>query len=64
MRTLLQEADEEQAKAAVYVYIDGMSQNEAADLLGVSRRTVGNLLDRFNGWARKRMQKKPIKTDD
>ena len=36
MRTLLQEADEEQAKAAVYVYIDGMSQNEAAELLGVS----------------------------
>ena len=63
MRTLLTEADEDQAQAAVYVYIDGMSQNEAAELLGVSRRTVGNLLDRFNAWARKRMNKTASKTD-
>ena len=63
MRTLLSEADEEQAQAAVYVYIDGMSQNEAAELLGVSRRTVGNLLDRFNAWARKRMNKSAVKSE-
>ena len=63
MRTLLTEAEPDQAQAAVYVYIDGMSQNEAAELLGVSRRTVGNLLERFNTWARKRIDKPTAKTD-
>jgi RNA polymerase sigma-70 factor (ECF subfamily) len=50
-RRLLARADLEQAKAALYVYLDGMSHQEAADLLGVSKRTVGNLLDRFRAWA-------------
>lgn len=57
LRCLLSEADEEQARAAVYVYVDGLSQSEAAQLLGVSRRTIGNLLERFNTWAKKRMEK-------
>jgi RNA polymerase sigma-70 factor (ECF subfamily) len=52
MRDLLARADELQARAAVYVYVDGMSHDEAAELLSVSRRTVGNLLDRFVAWAR------------
>ena len=55
LRKLLSEAEPEQAQAAVYVYIDGMSHQDAADLLKVSRRSVGNLLDRFNQWARKRL---------
>ena len=54
LRRLLAEADEQQAKAAVYVYLDGMSHEEAAELLGVSKRTVGNLIERFLGWANKR----------
>lgn len=62
MRTLLTEAEDDQARAAIYVYIDGMSQNEAAELLGVSRRTVGNLLERFNSWARKRMDEPSVKS--
>lgn len=36
------------AEAAVYVLMDGMSHAEAAELLGVSRRTVGNLLLDFH----------------
>lgn len=51
-RALLADADERQAQAAVYVYIDGMSHDEAAEMLGVSRRTVGNLLERFTAWVR------------
>jgi len=51
MRRLLAEADEECGRAAIYVLIDGMSHAEAADILGVSRRTVGNLLERFKNWA-------------
>jgi len=54
LRRLLSEADEQQARAAVYVYLDGMSHEEAAELLGVSKRTVGNFIDRFLAWARQR----------
>ena len=38
--------------------LDGMSHAEAAELLGVSRRTVGNLLARFEGFARQHVEKK------
>lgn len=51
LRRILGEADEQQARAAIYVYLDGMSHEEAAELLGVSKRTVGNLLDRLQAWA-------------
>jgi RNA polymerase sigma-70 factor (ECF subfamily) len=51
LRRLLAEADERQAAAAVYVLLDGMSHEEAASVLGVSKRTVGNLLERFQAWA-------------
>jgi RNA polymerase sigma-70 factor (ECF subfamily) len=50
LRWLLAHADERQAQAAIYVYLDGMSYEEAAPLLGVSKRTVGNLLERFQEW--------------
>jgi RNA polymerase sigma-70 factor (ECF subfamily) len=50
MRWLLANADERQAQAAIYVFVDGMSYDEAAPLLGVSKRTVGNLLERFQTW--------------
>lgn len=56
LRRLLAEADEKQACAAVYVYLDGMSHEEAAELLGVSKRTVGNLIERFLAWANKRSE--------
>jgi RNA polymerase sigma-70 factor (ECF subfamily) len=51
LRKLLASADEQQAQAAIYVFLDGMSHQEAAEVLGVSKRTVGNLLERFQKWA-------------
>ncbi len=51
LRRLLATADERQAAAAVYVFLDGMSHEEAASVLGTSKRTVGNLLERFQAWA-------------
>lgn len=56
LRRLLVTADERQAAAAVYVFIDGMSHEEAAELLGVSKRTVGNLLERFQAWAQEQLE--------
>ena len=64
VRKLLAKADPEQAKAAVCVYIDGMSHSEAAEILDVSRRTVGNLLDRFNTWAQGFIQQGEVDTLD
>jgi RNA polymerase sigma-70 factor (ECF subfamily) len=52
VRQLLAEAEPDCAVAAVYVHIEGMSHEEVGLLLGVSRRTVGNLLERFAKWAR------------
>jgi len=52
VRALISRADAKQAEAAFYVYVDGLSQDEAAELLGVSQRTVSNLLTRFAVWAR------------
>jgi RNA polymerase sigma-70 factor (ECF subfamily) len=52
VRRLMQEAPDPQwATAAAYIYMDGMTHQEASKALGVSRRTVGNLLDRFHSWA-------------
>ncbi len=51
LRFLLSAADEAQARAAVYVYLDGMTYDETAEVMQVSRRTVANLLDRFRRWA-------------
>jgi RNA polymerase sigma-70 factor (ECF subfamily) len=55
MRRLLAEAEPRCAEAALAVFVDGMSHAEAAEVLQVSRRTVGNLCDRFVSWARKRL---------
>lgn len=47
LQRVLAEADDVSAQAAIYVYVDGMSRAEAASVLGVSPRTVGNFLRRF-----------------
>lgn len=52
MRDLLARADERQAQAALLVFVDGLTQDEAAQIMQVSRRTVGNLCARFVEWAR------------
>ena len=37
---------------AIYYFVDQMNQDEIADVLGVSRRTVGNRLEEFRVRAR------------
>ena len=62
VRRLLEDVpDPAWASAVSYVIMDGMSHDEAAGHLGVSRRTVGNLIDRFTQWAQERLAHSPIK---
>lgn len=49
-------APERELRAAVYCYVDGMTQEEAADLLGVTSRTIRNLLRRFERRAEQTQQ--------
>jgi len=39
---------EQEARAAVYYHLDGMTHAEIADVLGCSRRHVGDLLERVS----------------
>jgi RNA polymerase sigma factor (sigma-70 family) len=59
-REILTQADEREAEAALAVFVDGMSHEEAAEVLGVSRRTIGNLLERFGERARE-VQRRSMK---
>jgi RNA polymerase sigma-70 factor (ECF subfamily) len=59
LRALLVRVPPDQARAAVYVHLDGMSHEEAAALLGVSRRTVGNLLERLSAWVQEQTTSLP-----
>jgi RNA polymerase sigma-70 factor (ECF subfamily) len=47
VRAMLGEVEERVASAAICVHIDGMTHDEASKHLGVSLRTVANLLTRF-----------------
>ncbi len=40
---------------AVLVYLDELTEEQAADTLGISRKTVGERLKRFREHARKRI---------
>jgi RNA polymerase sigma-70 factor (ECF subfamily) len=51
VRAVLAQLPEELGEIAVYYYIDQMNQDEIAELLGVSRRTVGNRLEEFHAAA-------------
>ncbi len=46
VRAELARLPDEEARAAVYYHLDGMSHAEISDVLGCSRRHVGNLLER------------------
>jgi RNA polymerase sigma-70 factor, ECF subfamily len=46
VRAELAQLPEDEARAAVYYHLDGMSHAEIAELLGSSRRHVGHLLER------------------
>ncbi len=45
---MLRRLDDDTAKAAIFSFVDGMTHAEIADLLGCSRRHVGNLLQRLS----------------
>jgi RNA polymerase sigma-70 factor (ECF subfamily) len=47
LRQVLAGLSEDEARAAVYHYMDGMSHGEIAEQLGCARRTVGDLLERM-----------------
>jgi len=47
MARVLAEVAEELGQVAVYYYLDDLNQDEIAELLGTSRRTVGNRLEEF-----------------
>jgi RNA polymerase sigma factor (sigma-70 family) len=53
VRQLLTRMPDELARVAVYYYIDEMTHDEIARLIGCSRRQVGNLLERAHSFARK-----------
>ncbi len=48
VRAELAQFPEDEARAAVYAFLDGMSHAEIAEVLGCSRRHVGNLLERVD----------------
>jgi|SRR5215510_9941287 len=48
LRGVLALLADDEARAAVYHYLDGMSHAEVAEVLGCSRRHVGNLLERVS----------------
>jgi RNA polymerase sigma-70 factor (ECF subfamily) len=41
---------EELAKAAIYHFVDGLTHQEISEILGCSRRHVGDLLARISTW--------------
>jgi RNA polymerase sigma-70 factor (ECF subfamily) len=47
VRQVLQQVPEELQEAAIYFFVDGLTYDEIAPLLGVSRRTVTNRLSAF-----------------
>jgi RNA polymerase sigma factor (sigma-70 family) len=58
LRDLLERMPEPLAQAAVYYYLDDLTHEEIAEILGCSRRHVGNLLARLSGWARATTEEK------
>ena len=48
IRAELAQMPEDEARAVVYYHLDGMSHAEIAEMLGCSRRHVGNLLERID----------------
>jgi len=51
LRQLIARMPEELSEVAVYYYVDEMTHAEIAELLGCSRRHVGDLLERARSWA-------------
>lgn len=56
---LLSMVDEETGQIAVFAHVDGMTQDEIAEVMGLSRKTVGKKLARFNSLARSEQEQTP-----
>ena len=52
VKQLLALVPEELGQIAVYYFVDHMKQDEIAEIMGVSRRTIGNRLEEFKRLAR------------
>ena len=52
LRSALRQVPEDLRATAIYYYVDQMSQQEIADIMGVGRRTVGYRLEAFRKAAR------------
>ncbi|MDB4970660.1 MAG: polymerase sigma-54 factor RpoN [Myxococcales bacterium] len=52
---LLRQLPRELCEVAIYYYVDQMNQDEIAELLGISERTVRNRLKEFREAARERL---------
>lgn len=52
LRNLLEKMPEPLGQVAVYYYLDELTQEEIAEILGCSRRQVGNLLVQLDQWVR------------
>jgi RNA polymerase sigma-70 factor (ECF subfamily) len=52
LRELLRRLPPPLGEVAVYAYCDELSHEEIAELVGCSRRQVGNLVDRIHRWVR------------
>ena len=59
VRKILGSIDARTAEAAVCVHVDGMSYDETSRHLGVSKRTVANLLSRFKKAAQELLETGP-----
>jgi RNA polymerase sigma factor (sigma-70 family) len=55
LRHLLRQMPEPLAQVAVYYYLDELTHEEIAEIMGCSRRHVGNLLGRLDQWIRAEM---------
>jgi len=51
VRAVLGHVDHQLASVAVHYYIDGMEQEEIAEVTGIPRRTVGRRLEKFRSQA-------------
>ncbi len=52
IRQALERLPAQLAEVAVYLFVDELSHEEIASIMGCSRRTVGNLIDRIGDWGR------------
>ncbi len=51
VRQFLDRMPEDLVRVAIFYSVDGMTHQEIAEVMGCSRRQVGNLLERARAWA-------------